>query len=75
MNKHDSIEDILENIDKKKYQPPENWNFQGARELFEKPEITDPDMIDVSLTNYYYQIYINYKNENKKTFKFASFYS
>lgn len=44
---HRSIEDILKNIDKDKYPPPENWNYQGARALFENPDVADPNSIEV----------------------------
>ncbi|ENN72811.1 flap endonuclease 1 [Dendroctonus ponderosae] len=44
---HRSIEKILENIDKSKYPPPEDWNYEGARGLFVKPEISDPDSIEL----------------------------
>ncbi|KAK6050353.1 putative flap structure-specific endonuclease [Cooperia oncophora] len=33
------IESILENIDTKKYVPPENWPYKSARELFLNPEV------------------------------------
>ncbi|RCN44565.1 putative flap structure-specific endonuclease [Ancylostoma caninum] len=35
------IETILENIDHKKYPPPENWPYKRARELFLNPEVAD----------------------------------
>lgn len=44
---HKNIENILKNIDSKKYIPPEDWNFEGARQLFKEPEITNPDEIEV----------------------------
>ncbi|XP_050296822.1 flap endonuclease 1 isoform X1 [Anthonomus grandis grandis] len=47
ITKHRSIEKILENVDKEKYPPPENWNFQGARDLFENPDVTDPETIEL----------------------------
>lgn len=49
ITQHKSLEDILKNIDAKKYAPPENWNFEGARQLFIEPEIMDPQTIDVSV--------------------------
>lgn len=48
MSSHRSIENVLKNLDKSKHPPPENWNFEGARELFVEPEIADPETIDVS---------------------------
>ena len=42
-----SIEEILKNIDQKKYIVPENWNYEAARELFVNPEVADPESVDV----------------------------
>lgn len=53
INQHKSLETILENIDKNKYPPPPNWNYQDARRLFIEPEIMDPDTIDVSFIQKY----------------------
>lgn len=47
ITKHKSIEEILQNIDKKKYTVPENWNFEKARELFKNPEILSVETIDL----------------------------
>ena len=44
------IETILENIDRKKYTVPENWNYQVARELFITPDIQDPQEVDLKWT-------------------------
>lgn len=44
---HHTLEKILENLDTKKYPPPEDWNFKEARKLFYEPEITDPEGIDL----------------------------
>ncbi|EPB67292.1 XPG I-region [Ancylostoma ceylanicum] len=40
------IETILENIDHKKYPPPENWPYKRARELFINPEVADCENIN-----------------------------
>lgn len=50
ITKHRSIEEIIKNIDKKKYEVPENWNFERARELFKQPDITDVDTIELKWT-------------------------
>lgn len=42
------IEKILDNIDTKKYLVPEDWNYAKARQLFNDPEVADPETIDVS---------------------------
>lgn len=47
IEKHKSIECILKNIDKEKYPAPQNWNYEGARNLFLDPEIADPENIEV----------------------------
>lgn len=47
IKQHKSIEEILKNIDTKKYVPPADWNFDGARQLFVEPEIMDPEKIDL----------------------------
>jgi len=47
IKEHKSIEKILENIDTKKYVPPENWLYKEARSLFLKPDVTDPKEIDL----------------------------
>jgi len=39
IKKHKNIETILENIDQKKYVPPENWLYKEARNLFAEPEV------------------------------------
>lgn len=44
---HENIETILENLDTDKYKVPENWLFKEARELFIKPDVIDPDTIDL----------------------------
>lgn len=44
-----TIEEVVRNIDTKKFTVPENWNYKAARELFVNPEIADPESIDVSI--------------------------
>lgn len=48
MNSYRDIETILENIDRKKYTVPENWNYDVARQLFINPEVQDPSEMEVS---------------------------
>ncbi|CAH1102340.1 unnamed protein product [Psylliodes chrysocephalus] len=48
IRKHKSIENILESIDTEKYPVPENWNFKGARELFQEPDIADAENIEMT---------------------------
>lgn len=47
MRQYRSLENIIENLDTKKYQVPEDWPYKEARRLFIEPEITDPETIDV----------------------------
>lgn len=49
--KHRSIEKILENIDKKKFIVPEDWNYEQARRLFKEPDVANPDEIDLKWTD------------------------
>ncbi|XP_076762098.1 flap structure-specific endonuclease 1 [Xylocopa sonorina] len=44
---HRSLEKIVESIDNKKFTIPEDWNYKQARLLFEEPEVTDPETIDL----------------------------
>ncbi|KAI8122156.1 Flap endonuclease 1 [Lucilia cuprina] len=46
MNSYRDIETILENIDRKKYTVPENWNYDVARQLFITPEVQDPSELE-----------------------------
>ncbi|XP_018801341.1 PREDICTED: flap endonuclease 1 [Bactrocera latifrons] len=50
INTYRDIETILKNIDQKKYTVAEDWNYQVARELFIKPEVTDPLSIELKWT-------------------------
>lgn len=44
---HKSLEKIIENLDTKKFTVPEDWNYQQARVLFQKPEVMDVDEIQL----------------------------
>ncbi len=48
IQKYKSIESALENLDKKKYSPPEGWIYKEAARLFVKPDVKDPNTVDVS---------------------------
>ncbi|XP_036333492.1 flap endonuclease 1 [Rhagoletis pomonella] len=50
INTYRDIETILKNIDQKKYTVAEDWNYQVARELFVKPDVTDPSTIELKWT-------------------------
>jgi len=47
VRKHGSIEDVLGNLDKTKYPPPENWMYTEARRLFKAPDVTPAEEIDL----------------------------
>ncbi|KAH0944684.1 hypothetical protein HN011_000849 [Eciton burchellii] len=44
---HRSLEKIIENIDVKKYSIPEDWNYKQARLLFQEPEVTNADNVQL----------------------------
>ncbi|KAJ3109091.1 Glucose-repressible alcohol dehydrogenase transcriptional effector [Phlyctochytrium planicorne] len=47
IKEHKSIENILKVLDSKKYTVPEDWAYKEARELFLKPEVHDPETVDL----------------------------
>lgn len=48
VSQYKCIEEILKNIDKKKFIVPEDWNYAQARGLFNNPEVADPETVEVS---------------------------
>lgn len=51
IRQHGSIENILENINKERYQIPEDWPYVEARRLFKEPEVvTDEEKLDLKWT-------------------------
>ncbi|CAI9101403.1 OLC1v1038718C1 [Oldenlandia corymbosa var. corymbosa] len=51
IRQHGLIENILENINRERYQIPEDWPFSDARQLFKEPEVvTDDDQLDLKWT-------------------------
>ncbi|OQV13890.1 Flap endonuclease 1 [Hypsibius exemplaris] len=40
IKKHENLEGVLANLDKKKYPVPEDWPFEVVRQYFQKPEVT-----------------------------------
>ncbi|XP_015386433.1 flap endonuclease 1 isoform X5 [Citrus sinensis] len=48
IRQHGSIETILENINRERYQIPEDWPYQEARRLFKEPEVvTDEEQLQI----------------------------
>ncbi|PIN08205.1 5'-3' exonuclease [Handroanthus impetiginosus] len=51
IRQHGSIENILENINKERYQIPDDWPYQEARRLFKEPSVcTDDDQLELKWT-------------------------
>ncbi|PRQ42543.1 putative spleen exonuclease [Rosa chinensis] len=51
IRQHGSIESILENINKERYQIPDNWPYQEARQLFKVPvALTDDEQLELKWT-------------------------
>lgn len=47
LQKHKTIENLLEKLDTSKYQIPEEWGYQEARKLFLNPEVADPNTLEL----------------------------
>lgn len=47
IKQHKTIEAAVKAIDTKKHPIPDSWPYEAARSLFLKPEVTDPDSIDM----------------------------
>ncbi|NP_001080984.1 flap endonuclease 1-B [Xenopus laevis] len=50
IRQHKTIEEIIDNIDLKKYPIPENWLHKEARQLFLEPEVIDADITELKWT-------------------------
>lgn len=50
IKKYGSIEKILENLDKEKYQVPNPFPYQEIREYFRNPEVIPPEECDLTFT-------------------------
>ncbi|XP_040266276.1 flap endonuclease 1 [Bufo bufo] len=51
IRQHKSIEEIMDNIDLKKYPVPENWLHKEARQLFLEPEVIDVNGVELKWTD------------------------
>ncbi|XP_073140605.1 flap endonuclease 1 isoform X1 [Henckelia pumila] len=47
IRQHGSIENILENINKERYQIPDDWPYQEARTLFKEPLVITDDQLEL----------------------------
>ncbi|WJX63825.1 Elongation of fatty acids protein 2, variant 2 [Trifolium repens] len=45
IRQHGSIENILENLSKERYQIPDDWPYQEARRLFKEPDVSTDDEV------------------------------
>lgn len=50
IKEHKNLESVLKNLDTKKYPIPENWNFEDARQLFKKPDVTPAADVEVCVS-------------------------
>ncbi|XP_028779409.1 flap endonuclease 1 [Neltuma alba] len=51
IRQHGSIENILENISKERYQIPDDWPYKEARQLFKEPLVlTEEEQLDLKWT-------------------------
>lgn len=67
VKQHHCIEEILKHLDSKKYTVPEDWMYKEARRLFQEPEVTDPETLDLKWTDPDEEALVEYM-VNKKNF-------
>jgi len=65
IKQHRSIEKIIKNIDTNKYTIPEDWPYERARELFQTPEVTPGEDVDLKWTEPDEEALIKYMCEDK----------
>lgn len=53
IRKYGSLEEIIKNLDTKKYTIPENFDYITVRKLFKEPAIIDPKKIEVLFINFF----------------------
>ncbi|KAJ3032984.1 Elongation of fatty acids protein 2 [Rhizophlyctis rosea] len=82
IKEHKCLENVLKSLDPKKYPIPADWPYKEARELFKKPDVLDPEGIDLKWENPdeegLVEFLVNEKNFNedrirKSTQKLAKF--
>lgn len=66
MKKYGNIETILKHLDKTKYPVPESFNYEQVRQLFLKPQVTDPTSFDVKLCQFenFFKIFLYFKTNS-----------
>ncbi|XP_078392038.1 flap endonuclease 1-like isoform X1 [Cetorhinus maximus] len=67
---HKSIEEIIRNVDRLKYQLPEGWPYREARKLFLQPEVVNTDEVTLEWANLdeegLVQLLVHEKNAKEK---------
>jgi flap endonuclease-1 len=51
IRQHRNIDEIIKHLDQKKYTIPEDWLYKEARRLFQEPDVTDPETLDLKWTD------------------------
>ena len=51
---HKSIENIIQNLEKKKYKIPIDWKFREARQLFKNPEVIPGEIFFIFLNHNFF---------------------
>ncbi|KAG5440084.1 hypothetical protein PCK2_000596 [Pneumocystis canis] len=51
IREYKSLDVLINSLDKSKYHIPENWPYKDARELFLKPNVTDPETLELKWQN------------------------
>lgn len=67
IKQYKSIDEIMKNIDLKKYTIPENWMYKEARELFKNPEVATAEEVELKWSEPKEEELIDYM-VNKKGF-------
>ncbi|CAG8512182.1 7006_t:CDS:10 [Ambispora gerdemannii] len=65
IKKYRSLEEIIKNIDTKKYPIPENWPYKDARQLFLNPEVENPKEIELKWESPNVEAIVNYLVHDK----------
>jgi len=65
IRQHKTIEEVINNLDGKKYTIPEGWLFKEARKLFIKPDVTPADQLDLKWKAPDEEALINYMVKDK----------
>ena len=72
IRQHRTIETVIQNLDRNKFEVPKNFNYESAREVFLNPEVIPADKLktnstkpdETGLTDYLISIGMSEKNAN-----------